>query len=109
MFKYISRYFYGKAEDKTAPVVRSYAYKQRKNEIKIYFNERVTRESAENISNYRIYGLSTPPIKATLSDNERSVVLEVDNLIMNKKYTISVSDIEDLSGNVMKATKIICY
>lgn len=109
LFKDISRYFYGKTEDKTAPVVSSYAYKQSKNEIKIYFNERVTRESVENISNYRIYGLSTPPIKATLSDDERSVVLEVDNLIMNKKYTISVSNIEDLSGNVMEATKIICH
>lgn len=100
-----NRHFYGKSEDKVAPTV-SYAYRISKNQIKIYFTERVTKESAENISNYKIYGISTPPMKATLSSDERSVTLEVDNMVMSRKYTINVSDIEDLAGNAMEASRL---
>jgi hypothetical protein len=100
-----NRYFYGKPEDKVAPTV-SCAYRISKNQIIIYFTERVTKESAENISNYKIYETSTPPMKATLSSDERSVTLEVDNLVMSRKYTINVSGIEDLAGNAMEALRL---
>jgi len=100
--------FCGKSEDRVAPIAYNYAYKQNGNKIKIRFTEKVTRRSAENISNYKIYGMSTPPIRATLSDDERSVTLDVSNLVMDKQYIIGISNIEDLSGNIMEPTKITC-
>lgn len=45
-------------------------------------------------------------MKATLSSDEISVTLEVDNMVMSRKYTINVSGIEDLAGNAMEALRL---
>lgn len=100
--------FYSMTGEKTLPTILGNGYRVNNYTIRINFSEKVSKESVENISNYRISGMNTPPIRAVMGTDERSVLLELNELDADKKYSIIVSNIEDLYGNIIETTRVVC-
>lgn len=66
------------------------------------FNEALGSASAETVTNYDLSPFIGEPISATLQPNFTDVVLEFAAPMQNgTEYTLSVTDVEDVSGNPM--------
>ncbi len=67
------------------------------------FNEGLEQESVENIENYTVdEGIGNPEYASLETGNPTQVILQFSAKFENgKSYAVSVSDIRDLSGNVM--------
>jgi Lamin Tail Domain/Secretion system C-terminal sorting domain/Calx-beta domain len=71
--------------------------------IEVTFSESVTLVSAQTLANYTISGSATIN-SVSYSDVTKKATLTTSTLQDGIGYTISVSDISDLAGNVMSAT-----
>ena len=67
------------------------------------FSEPVTAATATNITNYVFTGGPTV-LAAALSSGSNSVVLSIAGLPMNTGYSLTISNVSDLVGNVMVTT-----
>lgn len=99
--------FRGSDDDRTPPYITSVECIDSRT-IELNFDNILDEVSAENISNYRIDGLSLVT-KATLQDNERTVRLTASSLSTDKSHTISLNGIRDISGNVMTNVNVNLY
>ena len=74
--------------------------------LKLSFSEELEQNSAELLSNFQVAGIGQP-ISATLSVDKMSINLVcVSEFIENQSYSITISNIEDLSGNIMSKTSL---
>jgi len=74
------------------------------NTLKIQFSEQIDQTIGETISNYIVADFGQPVI-ATLSSDLTSVELTfATEFTANKTYSLVISNIEDISGNVMPET-----
>lgn len=73
--------------------------------VKVTFNERVEKDMAENIANYKIDN-NLDVLRATLDTTETIVTLTTKEQTVGTIYELVVSNVADLSGNVMASTKI---
>lgn len=71
-------------------------------ELEVYFNEFVTRESAEMISHYSVDGNSVLAVATPISNYLNQVTLQVSPLISGTVQQLTVHSIQDLSGNVLQ-------
>lgn len=77
-------------------------------QVKITFSEKVKKEQAENVANYKIYASANdsvllPVTKATLDVDGKTVYLTTGTQ-SGLEYTVEVSNIQDLAGNVVTET-----
>ncbi len=87
-------------EDQTPPVYNDYNF-YLSNEIFLALSEALDEDSAENLSNYSISNSNISIISVELREN-KYVFLTFDRpLLFNEKFTITVSCIKDLVGNVI--------
>jgi hypothetical protein len=76
-------------------------------ELQVYFSEELSVTSAEEVSNYSISGGLGNPQTATWNSSDFSVTLNLTNSLQpNVAYDLSVSNVEDIAGNIMIATTI---
>jgi len=69
-------------------------------QVNLYFSEPLDSQSAQNQSNYSIdNGINV--ISAILNSNNRDVTLTTSAHNYNQQYTVTVSNVTDLSGNVI--------
>lgn len=88
-------------QDKRAPSIIS-ARALNENKVQIFFSEEIDKTSAEKTSLYVLSGLTVS--KATLLDDKRTIILDVDQLDLNSLPSLIItSGICDLAGNVMMA------
>lgn len=77
--------------------------------IEIVFSEEVTQESAENEDNYIIKELYGPldliVVDAQLDESKTKVILTTANQKVPMLYQVSVSNVYDMNGNVVKDQK----
>ncbi|MEN6316388.1 MAG: hypothetical protein ABFD25_19315 [Clostridiaceae bacterium] len=93
--------FGGKAADTTKPTI-SKVEALTNTSIKVTFSEKVEKASATTLSNYVFDGGLAYPTKATLSDDKTYVTL--NTLPQSAKvYSLKISNVKDLSGNVITA------
>ena len=94
--------FGGKAADTAAPEIKDVVAVDR-NTVKVTFKEDVDKETAENIANYKFDGdLYYPTLATRHKDNHYEVELKTLDQAA-KVYTLKISNVKDLSGNVIKA------
>ncbi|MFA9390635.1 MAG: DUF5123 domain-containing protein [Prolixibacteraceae bacterium] len=83
--------------------------------LTVVFNEAVSAETAALTSSYTlsgIYGLTGNPISATVSDDAKSVVLEVADLSAiapKQTVVVTVSNVTDILGNVISENNVATY
>jgi hypothetical protein len=66
--------------------------------VQVVFNEALNSNSAVALANYRIVP-ATAISRATLSADRTSVALQTAQLVADTSYTLTVSNVTDLSGN----------
>ena len=71
-------------------------------EVTLFFNESVTELSAEDVSNYTLDNGGTNPILAQRDNHNFSLVYLTfaDPFEVGTNYTLTIDNIEDMSGNV---------
>jgi hypothetical protein len=97
------------AEDRQPPEVKSVTLTDLTH-VLVVFNERVTRASAENVSNYRISdGIGV--LQARLASNGLEVTLQTAPHQYNRDYTVVILNIEDASpaANLLTASPGLTY
>lgn len=79
-----------------------------KTEILLKFNEALDEKSAQKIANY-IVSDGVKVTKAVLQEDQKSVVLTVENLPTEKPFTVQAAGVKDTSknANVCIASKVI--
>ncbi len=93
-------------EDLTPPVLLSKELID-DNKIKLKFDEALNEGIAENVSHYFCDNGITNPIYAEYSSSDNSVLLTFDYAFeTNLLYHLTITDIEDIFGNVMLETII---
>lgn len=91
----------GEYVDETAPKVDKILTKSDvPTSIDVYFNESVTKESAEVADNYSIEGLAITA--ATLAEGNKMVTLTTAAMTAGTKYTLVINNVEDAAGNKME-------
>lgn len=89
------------AEDETAPKVDKILTKSNvPTSIEVYFNEAVTKASAEAVANYRIEGLAVTA--AALAEGDKMVTLTTAAMTAGTEYTLVINGVEDAAGNKME-------
>lgn len=84
--------------DSTRPTATVLAFSN--NEIKVTYNEKVDKRTAENIANYSIdKGLSI--LSAALDGTGKVVTLVTSNQTPRELYTVMISGVTDLWGNAL--------
>lgn len=75
------------------------------NQVVVTFNKRVDKATAENVFNYTFDNGLGYTAKATLdtSDTGRIVTLLTDNQTAGKLYSLTVSNVTDISGNAISS------
>ncbi|SOB90834.1 S-layer family protein [Ureibacillus xyleni] len=75
--------------------------------IEVKFNEVVTKETAENVSNYVIQGPSAKlqVVSAKLQVDSQTVLLTTAPSVNNVTYDVTVSGVKDTAGNAMSNTE----
>lgn len=96
--------FKGVAEDRTPPYITSVECIDN-NTIKLNFDNMLDEGSAENMYNYRIDGLALVT-KAVLQEGDKTVELTVSTLSSDKKHTVLLNNIKDLSGNAISDVSV---
>lgn len=90
--------------DVNPPVAQSYQVTSSTNSF-IKFNEALTASTATNPANY-IFNPALTIINAVLATTKDTVFLTHDSIINGQPYTMTVSGLQDLSGNTMAATNL---
>jgi len=90
--------------DDTPPLI-SNVYTLSSTQVVVEFNENVEEISAQTISNYSIDNGIGNPISAVRGYNgfNKNVLLTISDLTLSQNYTITISNVEDLSENVLAA------
>ncbi|AIE84359.1 glycoside hydrolase family 38 C-terminal domain-containing protein [Fimbriimonas ginsengisoli] len=94
--------------DTTPPAVVAASSPKALGFVRINFSERVDRQSAENVANYR-FASGVKPMAAELESDGRSVELTMERpLAPGQTETVSVSGVKDLShaGNAMAEQRV---
>lgn len=87
--------------DETAPEVDKILTKsETPTSIEVYFNEAVTKASAESAANYRIEGLAVTA--AALAEGDKMVTLTTAAMTAGTEYTLVINGVEDAAGNKME-------
>lgn len=75
-------------------------------EVKIFFNESITTESAENTANYTLSPNQTHPSQAVQNTQNPAEVLLTfsEDFYMNDELNITAENISDLAGNIQTST-----
>lgn len=73
-------------------------------QIRLTFSEEVEETSAENLDNYILSGPIIPVLASAGLSNANEVTLTYASAFENGSYSIQISDIEDLKGNVIVST-----
>ncbi|MBP7653765.1 hypothetical protein KA977_10100, partial [Candidatus Dependentiae bacterium] len=73
--------------------------------LSVVFNEQIDKLTAENIQNYRVaYATDTLAVlAATLDVDNRTVYLTSSGQTENRMYTLIVSNVKDISGNIINS------
>ncbi len=71
------------------------------NQLKLIFNEEVDQSMAENTSNYNLSGSLLPDLETAELSTPNEVILTYASSFENGSYSIQVSNIEDLKGNMI--------
>lgn len=114
LLKSASKSFYTRF-DTSAPTVKGEVDVQTNQRLVVTFNEKVTKESAEDLENYTIMAGTTELAVLDAvwdADDEDSVELTTEVQQANKRYELTISNIADQTkaGNVMtKAVKKSFY
>lgn len=75
--------------------------------IELFFDEAIDESTAVNTSNYQLDGGIGHPDEAAYGDNAAMIRLQFINpLESGTVYTLSISNLADLSGNVMAHTEV---
>lgn len=103
-FKYLF-----KLEDTTPPTVTRLEVVNTTH-LNVYFSEKVTRASAENIQNYAL-AYNVQVISAQLNSDEQHVQLVTAEHPMNRQYTLTINNIKDQSEkqNQIAANTTLTY
>ena len=110
-FYYDNFYLGPKVVDKTPPTCQQIQVLDNKH-LKLTFSETIDSISANNPENYSFVNSNYSILKASRTINvTSSVILELDAALQNAtNYTINISQIADLSGNLMlPETKNVYY
>jgi len=92
--------------DQTVPKVESVSVIEN-NKLKILFSEAVTKETAEQTSNYEVNLNVGKPTNASLDASQKEVVLDFQNAFEEDiAYGIQISGIKDLVNNIMNDTTV---
>jgi hypothetical protein len=76
------------------------------NTIRIILSEPVKELNAETIANYNIAGIGNPASAVLNADKSSVDLVFLSNFIDLQQYTIDISGLADLSGNVMEAKSL---
>jgi parallel beta-helix repeat protein len=93
----VGAYEYPSGPDTVPPVISS-VISIKPREIEVLFNERMDDTSAQNIDNYSI-DQDVVIVGAVLDENKKLVTLTVLQLAEEITYTLSVSNVMDITGN----------
>jgi len=85
-------------QDETSPEINSVSAIGNPNRVQICFNEDLDESTAESPSNYSISGGISVTASA-LSPDQQTVSLTTSTLSQGITYTLTVNDVEDISGN----------
>lgn len=92
--------FASKPKDSDRPKIQ-FSNNTSANQIKLVFNEGVTKASAENVSNY-VFDSGITVKSAKLSESDDTVVfVETNDQPTGKSFVLYVSGVTDYSGNAM--------
>jgi|GEM_PF-2139742 len=86
-------------DDTTSPTIKAFTQLS-SNSVKLEFDERLNRASAETLDNYVLNGGIGKASKASLHSDGKTVTLEFPcQMSKNKVYKLSVGNVTDLSHN----------
>jgi len=105
-------YFGNPLVDSEAPQIERILPGDNYNQVKVIFNENVTRESALNKENYKILSWSESPVSCDfIIPHYNQVVLTFSSSFTPRiNYQLQVSNIEDYSGNrLISATSQVIF
>ena len=88
------------------PVVIDTLYAKSENSCLVVFNKSLSESIAETVTNYSLDGGVGLASSAVLQSDEKSVELAFDATFSDQTYTLTVSNVEDLDGNVIAANSI---
>ncbi len=71
------------------------------NTLQIQFSEKVNQIIAENINNYSIDGFEAPNSAVLSVDGTMLTLIYSSDFAANQTYSITISNMEDISGNLM--------
>lgn len=98
--------FAGKGEDLVPPTVSKVVAVDNKT-VKVTFDEKVIKATAQDPTNYVINGDLGAALKASLSSTDgKTVTLTTPEQVANKAYTITINGVQDLSGNELANVKV---
>ncbi|MCF7885074.1 MAG: family 16 glycosylhydrolase [Candidatus Marinimicrobia bacterium] len=83
--------------DKNEPFIENARYINK--DISVQFSEEISQKSAEKITAYNLSGEPGAILSANPDKNNRSVILDTENLDSDASYTIFASQIADLFNN----------
>ncbi len=90
--------FRGSKVDTVPPYVEKVDYVN-SNTVKLYFAEKLNKETAIDPTNYEFDSDIGSPYKAELSDDKKVVTLTTETLDSNKSYTITINGVQDRFEN----------
>ena len=74
------------------------------NEVKVIFSEAVDSATGGNASNYKLSGgLSISGANVEAAPNDNTVILQTSQQSVGSEYTVTVNNVQDLSGNAIEA------
>ena len=74
------------------------------NEVKVVFSEAVDAATGGNASNYKLSGgLSISGANLEAAPNDNIVILQTSQQSVGTEYTLTVNNVQDLSGNAIEA------
>ncbi|WP_113672762.1 Ig-like domain-containing protein [Vallitalea guaymasensis] len=79
-----------------------------KNEIELKFGEEVDTATATDVANYAISDLGYPS-QVNLDSTNKIATLTVQDQTAGKEYTITINNVKDKAGNVIKANTKVTF
>ena len=74
------------------------------NEVKVIFSEAVDSATGGNASNYKLSGgLTISGANVEAAPNDNTVILQTSQQSVGTEYTVTVNNVQDLSGNAIEA------
>lgn len=98
-------HFQGVSSDTKAPYVTDVQSVDSKT-VKVTFDARVDKATAEDPTNYVLNGDLGAALKASYDEDSKTVKLTTAEQTPNKSYTITINNVQDLTGNAMSNAKV---